>query len=133
MSNAEFLLAASGEGVGALHFTAEIDEQPKDAPPRPFENLIHLQQIADDIESGREVDRSLEPFFFHGSGLGGARPKTLIDYEGKSWIAKFARESDLVDMCKVEYVTMRMARASASRRPMSAGTACANSVFPAAM
>lgn len=117
VSNAEFLLAASGEGVGALHFTAEIDEQPKDAPPRPFENLIHLQQIADDIESGREVDRSLEPFFFHGSGLGGARPKTLIDYEGKSWIAKFARESDLVDMCKVEYVTMRMARAAGIEAP----------------
>lgn len=110
VTNVEFLLAASGEGVGALHFSAEIDEQPKPTPPRPFEDLVHLQQIAGDIEAGREVDRSLEPYFFHGSGLGGARPKTLIDYEGKSWIAKFARESDLVDMCKVEFVTMRMAR-----------------------
>ncbi len=106
----EFLLAASGEGVGALHFTAAIDEKPKPTPPRPFQNLVHLQQIADDIEAGREVDRNLEPYFFHGSGLGGARPKTLIDYEDRSWIAKFARESDLVDMCRVEYVTMRMAR-----------------------
>ncbi len=110
VTTVEFLLAASGEGVGALHFTAEIDHQPKPVPPRPFENLVHLQQIAEDIDSGRDVDRSLEPYFFHGSGLGGARPKTLIDHDGRSWIAKFARESDLVDMCTVEYVTMRLAR-----------------------
>ena len=74
VTNIEFLLAASGEGVGALHFTAQIKDKPKPTPARPFENLVHLQQIADDIEAGREVDRSLEPYFFHGSGLGGARP-----------------------------------------------------------
>ncbi len=125
LTHVEFLLAASGEGVGALHFTAEIDDQPKPTPPRPFDNLIHLQRIAEDIEAGREVDRSLEPYFFHGSGLGGARPKTLIDFEGKSWIAKFARESDLVDMCKVEYVTMRMARAAGIEVPDVALTSTA--------
>ena len=110
VTHIEFLLAASGEGVGALHFSAEIDEAPKQTPPRPFENLVHLQQIAEDIEAGREVDRSLEPFFFHGSGLGGARPKTLIEHDGRNWIAKFGRDSDLVNMCKVEWVAMRMAR-----------------------
>lgn len=110
VTDVEFLLAASGEGVGALHFTAEIRDAPKPTPKRPFENLVHLQKIADDIEAGREVDQSLEPFFFHGSGLGGARPKTLIDHDGRSWIAKFNRESDLVDMCKVEFATMQMAR-----------------------
>ena len=110
VTDVEFLLAASGEGVGALHFTAEIRDTPKPTPERPFENLVHLQKIADDIEAGREVDQSLEPFFFHGSGLGGARPKTLIDHDERSWIAKFNRESDLVDMCKVEFATMQMAR-----------------------
>ena len=109
VTSVEFLLAASGEGVGALRFTSEVAQKPKAPAPRPFENLIHLQQIADDIESGREVDRSLEPFFFHGSGLGGARPKTLIDHIDRHWIAKFGRPTDLVDMCKVEYATMRMA------------------------
>jgi serine/threonine-protein kinase HipA len=110
VTDVEFLLAASGEGVGALHFTAEIGDSPKPTPARPFENLVHLQHIAEDIEAGREVDPNLEPFFFHGSGLGGARPKTLIEHEGRGWIAKFNRESDLVDMCRVEYTTMRLAR-----------------------
>ena len=56
----------------------EIKDAPKPTPERPFENLVHLQHIAEDIEAGNEVDQSLEPYFFHGSGLGGARPKTLI-------------------------------------------------------
>ncbi len=112
VSHVEFLLAASGEGVGALHFTAGIRDQPKPTPARPFENLVHLQHIADDIEAGREVDRTLEPYFFHGSGLGGARPKTLIEHEGRHWIAKFGRDGDLVDMCGVECASMRMARSA---------------------
>jgi serine/threonine-protein kinase HipA len=112
VTHVEFLLAASGQGVGALHFTAEIGDEPKPTPPRPFENLVHLQHIAADIEAGREVDRSLEPYFFHGSGLGGARPKTLLEHEGRNWIAKFNRDLDLVDMCKVEWASMRMARAA---------------------
>ncbi len=110
VTHVEFLLAASGEGVGALHFTDDIKAQPKPPPARPFENLVHLQHIAEDIEAGREVDRSLEPYFFHGSGLGGARPKTLIEHDDRHWIAKFGRDADLVDMCRVEHAAMRMAR-----------------------
>jgi serine/threonine-protein kinase HipA len=117
VTHVEFLLAASGEGVGALHFTAEIRDAPKPTPPRPFENLVHLQHIAADIESGKEVDRSLEPYFFHGSGLGGARPKTLIEHDDRQWIAKFGRDSDLVDMCAVEYAAMRMARDAGIEAP----------------
>lgn len=117
VSHVEFLLAASGEGVGALHFTAAIHDAPKPTPARPFENLVHLQHIAADIEAGREVDRSLEPYFFHGSGLGGARPKTLIEHENRLWIAKFGRDSDLVDMCRVEHAAMRMARAAGIEVP----------------
>ncbi len=112
VTHVEFLLAASGEGVGALHFTAKIKDKPKPTPVRPFENLVHLQHIAADIEAGREVDQSLSPFFFHGSGLGGARPKTLIEQDDRHWIAKFGRDSDLVDLCKVEYASMIMARAA---------------------
>ena len=37
VTDVEFLLAASGEGVGALHFTAEIRDTPKPTPKRPFE------------------------------------------------------------------------------------------------
>ena len=110
ITQVEFLLAASGEGVGALHFTENLEDTVKPPSERPFENLIHLQHIASNIESGKEVDRSLEPYFFHGSGIGGARPKSMIEHDGREWIAKFNRDSDLIDMCRVELVSMRMAR-----------------------
>ncbi len=110
VTQVEFLLAASGEGVGALHFTASVDDPVKPPSARPFENLVHLQHIASDIDAGKEVDRTLEPYFVHGSGIGGARPKSLIEHDGREWIAKFNRDSDLVDMCRVELASMRMAR-----------------------
>ncbi len=113
----EFLLAATGEGVGALHFTSSVDDPVRPPPERPFENLVHLQHIAADIEAGKEVDRALEPFFFHGSGIGGARPKSLIEHDGREWITKFNRDSDLVDMCRVELASMRMARESGIEVP----------------
>jgi serine/threonine-protein kinase HipA len=117
VTQVEFLLAASGEGVGALHFTANLGDPVRPPPERPFENLVHLQHIAGDIEAGKEVDHALEPYFFHGSGLGGARPKSLIENDGREWIAKFNRDSDLVDMCRVELASMRMARAAGIEVP----------------
>ena len=117
VTQVEFLLAASGEGVGALHFTANLGDPVRPPPERPFDNLIHLQHIAGDIEAGKEVDRALEPYFFHGSGLGGARPKSLIEHDGREWIAKFNRPSDLVDMCRVELASMRMAREAGIEAP----------------
>ncbi len=110
ITEVEFLLAASGEGVGALHFTPELNAPVRPPSERPFDSLVHLQHIASDIDAGREVDRALEPYFFHGSGIGGARPKSLIEHDGREWIAKFNRDSDLVDMCRVELASMRIAR-----------------------
>ena len=110
VTQVEFLLAASGEGVGALHFTPNLGDPVRPPSERPFESLVHLQHIAADIDAGKEVDRMLEPYFFHGSGIGGARPKSLIEHDGREWIAKFNRDSDLVDMCRVELASMRMAR-----------------------
>ncbi len=117
VTQVEFLLAASGEGVGALHFTPELNAALRPPSERPFDSLVHLQHIASDIDAGREVDRALEPYFFHGSGIGGARPKSLIEHDGREWIAKFNRDSDLVDMCRVELASMRMARDAAIEVP----------------
>ncbi|NJN52579.1 MAG: type II toxin-antitoxin system HipA family toxin [Gammaproteobacteria bacterium] len=112
VTHVEFLLTASGEGVGALHFTANVADVPRPPPRRPFESLSHLQHIAADIDAGRSIDRNLAPFFLQGSGIGGARPKTLIEHDGRHWIAKFSRAGDLVEMCRVEHASMLMARAA---------------------
>jgi serine/threonine-protein kinase HipA len=43
VTQVEFLLAASGEGVGALHFTPNLEDPVRPPPERPFESLVHLQ------------------------------------------------------------------------------------------
>jgi serine/threonine-protein kinase HipA len=46
---------------------------------------------------------------FHGSSIGGARPKALIEDQGKKYIAKFSSSSDLYSIVKTEFITMRLA------------------------
>jgi serine/threonine-protein kinase HipA len=109
-SEVEFLLAASGTGVGALRFTATKDAPPPDAPFRAFEHLEDMIAIARAIENGEVVDQSQRIYFERGASVGGARPKTLIFYEGAEWIAKFPRIGDEFDNPLVEHLTMQMAR-----------------------
>lgn len=106
----EFLLASSGTGVGALRFTATKDSPPADAPFRAFEHLEDMIAIAQAIDKGEIVDQSQRIYFERGASVGGARPKTLIFYEGAEWIAKFPRIGDEFDNPLVEHLTMLMAR-----------------------
>jgi len=109
-SEVEFLLASSGTGVGALRFTATKDSPPADAPFRAFEHLEDMITIAQAIDKGEIVDQSQRIYFERGASVGGARPKTLIFYEGAEWIAKFPRAGDEFNNPLVEHLTMQMAR-----------------------
>jgi serine/threonine-protein kinase HipA len=67
------------------------------------------------LEAVRELDTAegLPPkhrrFLVRGSSLGGARPKATAEFDGRQWIAKFGRPDDRSPMCRVEYVTMKLA------------------------
>ena len=67
------------------------------------------------IEAVRELDtaeglpRKYRRFLLRGSSLGGARPKATTEYDGRQWIAKFGRADDRSPMCRIEYVTMKLA------------------------
>jgi serine/threonine-protein kinase HipA len=71
--------------------------------------------LAGMIESVRELDtteglpRKHRRFLLRGSSLGGARPKATTEYDGRQWIAKFGRADDRSPMCRIEYVTMKLA------------------------
>jgi len=45
----------------------------------------------------------------HGSSIGGARPKALIETGDKKFIAKFSSGSDLYSVVKAEFIVMRLA------------------------
>ena len=47
------------------------------------------------LEASRPLPPELEHALLHGTSIGGARPKALIDHEGKSFIAKFGSSTDV--------------------------------------
>src|SRR3546814_19944546 len=45
----------------------------------------------------------------HGTSLGGARPKALLDDGEKKYVAKFSSSTDVYNIVKTEFVAMRLA------------------------
>ena len=52
-----------------------------------------------------ELDQAL----FHGSSIGGARPKATITDGGTKYIAKFSSQNDVYNVVKAEFIAMRLA------------------------
>ena len=46
---------------------------------------------------------------FHGSSIGGARPKALVEEAYRKFVAKFSSSSDLYSVVKAEFIAMRLA------------------------
>src|SRR5947208_1796391 len=55
------------------------------------------------------LNADLDQALFHGSSLGGARPKALIAANDRKYIAKFSSRSDEYSVVKAEYIAMRLA------------------------
>lgn len=52
----------------------------------------------------------MDAALLHGTSIGGARPKALLETDDAKFIAKFASTSDSRDVVKAEFVAMRMAQ-----------------------
>lgn len=102
-----YLLESGSDRIGALDFqlsaTEYIPRQRKNA------SLEELQQSAGRVEKGVPLTKELDEAFNHGTSIGGASPKALIDAEDKKFIAKFSSASDTYDVIKGEYIAMRLA------------------------
>lgn len=105
-----FLLESGSDRIGALDFQLSPTEyQPRLAPNADLEELI---ESAERVEKGIPLTQALDQALFHGSPIGGARPKALIeDSEGnKKYIAKFSSTTDLYSVIKAEYIAMKLAK-----------------------
>lgn len=105
-----FLLESGSDRIGALDFQLSPTEyQPRLSGNASLEELL---ESASYIERGRTLPESLEHALLHGTSIGGARPKALIDSKGGKYIAKFSSSSDLYSVVKAEFVAMRLAKLS---------------------
>ena len=102
-----YLLESGSDRIGALDFQlSATDYVPRQ---RQAASLAELMESAERVEKRLPLTPELDQALQHGTSLGGARPKVLLDAEGTKFIAKFSASNDLHNVVKAEYVAMRLA------------------------
>lgn len=98
------------------HRAGALDVRPGPASPPvagflpSMVDLSDLRDAAALVEAGAPVPSHLESLFAGGPSLGGARPKAVLQADGRQWIAKFPARHDPFDMCLAEWATLELAR-----------------------
>jgi len=102
-----YLLESSSDRIGALDFQTSATRY----TPRGIgaATLNELMAAADCVESGTPIPPELDLALFHGSSIGGARPKAILDDGSRKLIAKFSSRDDVLNVVKGEFVAMRLA------------------------
>ena len=102
-----YLLESGSDRIGALDFQRSAIEY----APRVGNNvsIAELMESAERVEKGVPLTPDLDQALFHGSSIGGARPKALILDQGKKYVAKFSSSTDLYSVVKAEFIAMRLA------------------------
>lgn len=68
-----------------------------------------MVEAAELVQSGVKLPKALDAALFHGSSIGGARPKANITDGQTKYIAKFSAQADVYSVVKAEFVAMRLA------------------------
>jgi serine/threonine-protein kinase HipA len=102
-----FMLNSGSDRAGALDFQQSSEVY----APREYVSatLEQLLEAAECVERGEPMPQDLDNALLHGSSIGGARPKALIDDGAKKFIAKFSATNDTYSVVKAEFVAMRLA------------------------
>ena len=76
-----YLLESGSDRIGALDFQASATEY----VPRALDHatLDELAEAAERVEQGIPLSPELDQALLHGSSVGGARPKALLDDGGR--------------------------------------------------
>ncbi|MBU0501293.1 MAG: type II toxin-antitoxin system HipA family toxin [Gammaproteobacteria bacterium] len=102
-----YLLESGSDRIGALDF----QRSPTHYEPRHTQQptLDELLTAAEKVERGVPLSLELDQALLHGSSLGGARPKVLLEDGERKFIAKFSASNDLYSLVKAEFIAMRLA------------------------
>ncbi len=107
ISELTYLLRSGSDRIGALDFQQSATEYvPRLAAEASFEELL---EAAERIEKGLPLSQALDQALNHGTSVGGARPKALIEDGDSKHIAKFSASNDLYSVVKAEFIAMRLA------------------------
>ena len=108
LSELLYLINSGSDRIGALDFqlsaTNYVPRQTKHAP------LEELQAAAELIQAGKPLTPALDDAVNHGTSIGGARPKAIIEDGDKRLIAKFSATDDTYSVVKAEFLGMSLGR-----------------------
>ncbi|GHS90034.1 phosphatidylinositol kinase [Actinomycetota bacterium] len=102
-----YLVESGTDRIGGLDFQLSPTQY---VPRTSRATLAELQEAAAALEDGRELPAALGDALVHGTSIGGARPKALIEHGSRSWIAKFSSTGDRLPMVRWEALGMSLAR-----------------------
>lgn len=105
-----YLLESGSDRIGALDFQLSPVEYVPRSPVNA--SLEELLRSAERVEKGVPLNADLDEALHHGSSIGGARPKALLEHQAKKYIAKFSSTTDLYSVVKAEFIAMRLAKLS---------------------
>jgi serine/threonine-protein kinase HipA len=107
ISPINYLLESGSDRIGALDFQYSADTY---VPRSGSATLEEMMQAADRLEAGEPFSPALDNALLHGSSIGGARPKVLLDDNGRKLIAKLSSRYDPYPVVKAEAVAMNLAQ-----------------------
>ena len=116
----DYLLQSPDDRVGALGFGRALKPP---APKRNFykhRDLKRLAALAETIlvkkallkESDPERIRNMIPFR---TSMGGSRPKAVVEYAKRLWLAKFNHSNDNFNCARLEHAMLELARSCGIR------------------
>jgi serine/threonine-protein kinase HipA len=103
-----YLLESGSDRIGALDFQRSASEY----APRGASNITleELMNSAERVERGIALTPELDMALYHGSAIGGTRPKALVESDDRKYIAKFSSTTDIYSVVKAEFIAMRLAK-----------------------
>lgn len=115
----DYLVHGGPGRIGALSFGPDVEPPPAEALKAlpGFYELAQLRKAAELIEADEHVTEDLQEMLEPGSSVGGARPKTVIQENGVTWLAKFPQRGDPWCNAAVEGGMLRLAARCGIRVP----------------
>ena len=102
-----YLLESGSDRIGALDFQRSATKYV--ARQATTASLALLADAARHVEEGVPLPADLDAALLHGSSIGGARPKAMIEEGDSKYIVKFSSQSDVYSVVKAEFIAMRLA------------------------
>ena len=111
LSLMEHLFLAGDERFGALgvSLSGEVYQPRRHGPLPRLQDAQALHDLVRQVEAGAPIREDLQRLIAPGVTMGGARPKALIELDGRPWVLKFAETGELLDEPLIEHATMSLA------------------------